>query len=347
MIERVITTRDVEMWPSHQILYEYEDIFSKELGIPLDRITEKEYYSMKARIIRRLPPRISKYKFYLLHHSPNENRSIAFIMDLNKTRFYRKNVIPIFVDVWRNELSAILNITKELDLFFVVSKDIHNEIKRLNPKSNVAYLPLSISDKWVCNMREKMDSKCVDVIQFGRRSEVLHQYMLDYLKKHGNVEYVYQVPKNSHFYYYSTTKGELGEMDTRDKFMALLGKCKISLVSATGYDGSRDTGQIYTVPARFYESAVNYCYMIGRYPNNQDFKMLNISSVCDNVTSYNQFEYLMDKYLSQKSFQKQTEYVRFIQNNVTSRRVRTVLDCLANNKRIHALKHETIGVDVM
>jgi hypothetical protein len=328
MIKSIITTREIEKWPSHQVLYEYEDIFCNELDVGLENLTKHEYRGLESRIIRKLPSKIFNYRFYKLN-GYDKNCSIIFMMNPYMSRHCRnKHVIPIFIDVWYRDIEMVVNITKELELFFVISYDIYNALKDRDANSRVQYLPLSISDKWVSDLQKKISKKSIDVIQYGRRSEILHNYMLTYVEKHKTVEYVYQIPKNDRLFYYSTTKGELGEIDTRDKFMTLLEMCRVSLVSATGYDGSRDTDEIFTVPARFYEGAVNYCYMIGRYPDNQDFNTLNISSVCDNVNSYGEFESLMERYLNEKSFLKEIEYKKFIEDNVTSKRVKTVLDYL-------------------
>ncbi|MGV8149903.1 MAG: hypothetical protein ACLKAN_12960, partial [Alkaliphilus sp.] len=292
-----------------------------------------------SRIVGKLPPKIFDYRFYRVNCAAESN-SIAFVMNPYMARCYvNKFIIPIFIDVWHRDLEILRNITKELNLFFVISYDIYASLKRMEPKSNVQYLPLSIADKWVSGIQKKIGKKSIDVIQYGRRSEVLHKHMLMYVDKYKTVEYIYQTPKGKQLFYYSTTRGELDEIDTRGKFMSLLEKCRVSLVSATGYDGSRDTDKTFTVPARFYEGVVNYCYMIGRYPENFDFNILNISSVCDNVKSYEQFERLMDKYLNGESFLKETEYKHFIEDNVTSKRVQTVLSHLEKHSSDRDRKH--------
>lgn len=325
MIKSVITTREVEKWPSHQVLYEYEDVFCNELNIDLESLTKNEYKGIKARIIGKLPTKIFNHRICTLKCTTGSN-SVAFIMNPYISRRYiNKSVIPIFIDVWHRDLDTLITLTKELNLFFVISYDMYNSIKNMDPKSKVQYLPLSISDKWISDRQKKISRKTIDVIQYGRRSEILHSYMLKYVEKHKAIEYIYQVPKDKRLFYYSTTKGELGEIDTREKFMSLLGKCRVSLVSATGYDGSRDTDETFTVPARFFESAINYCYMIGRYPKNQDFNRLNIEDVCDNVNSYEEFQCLMDAYLNSETFLKESEYEHFIEDNVTSKRVQSVL----------------------
>ncbi len=55
---------------------------------------------------------------------------------------------------------------------------------------------------------------------------------------------------------------------------------RVSLVSSGGIDGSRKGFDINPVTVRFFESAVNYCYMIGRYPpESKDFEYTRMSEI--------------------------------------------------------------------
>lgn len=80
--------------------------------------------------------------------------------------------------------------------------------------------------------------------------------------------YVYTKKENGINVYYSTKQGILNDKTgTRQEFINFLSSAKISLLSAPGIDGSDNncTGGFNPVTPRFYESAVQYCYMVGRF----------------------------------------------------------------------------------
>jgi hypothetical protein len=222
-------------------------------------------------------------------------------------------------------IDEIIIAAKKIPLFYVTCYDIYKEMIKRNCK-NVKYIPLSISDKYYL---KKVPSKTIDVIQFGRKNELLHNYMLRYCESHQGIDYVYQKDKNS-LAYFSTQKGDLGCFDTRKEYFELLSKCKVSLVSSPAIDGTRDFGNgIDFITPRFYESAVNYCFMVGRYTENEESEMLKINSICDNIKNYEEFEKCMDKYLGSDEFFKKNEFEKFLERNITSIRCQTILDDIA------------------
>ena len=68
-------------------------------------------------------------------------------------------------------------------------KKVYKELKKRNCR-NVFFFPLSISDKYVSG---NINSKTIDVIQFGRKNRKLHEYMLRICKKNPDIEYIYQI----------------------------------------------------------------------------------------------------------------------------------------------------------
>lgn len=139
-----------------------------------------------------------------------------------------------------------------------------------------------------------------------------------------DVDYIYQKAEKK-LTYYSTKNGDLGSFDERKMYFELLAKCKVSLVSSPVIDGTRDFGRgIDFITPKFYESAVNYCYMLGRYTENEEAEMLKIASVCNNIKNYKQFEKWLDEYLVSTNFLKKQEFEDFLKNNMTRVRCETI-----------------------
>lgn len=317
---RVLSERAYQKRPSWHVVYEWEDVIAEKASIPIVNY-DNNIVNKTLIFFRRLCEKfnknwIPKYEFNLSNEC-----YVMFIMNAASYRWLpTNNIIPIFGDFPINMIDDISYATKRLPVFFVTCKDIYN-ILLSNGVKNVRYMPLSISDKYV---QRDVPKKNIDVIQFGRKNKVLHDYMLKYCKDNPNVEYVYRTD-NGTWTYVSTTRGIIGKIESRDEYFELIKSSKISLVSTPGFDNSRtaDFGNIDFVTPRFYESAASFCHMIGRYTSNDETTDLRLSDVCPNVGSYSEFANLVDAYLSEDyDWHMQRE---FVNNNLTSLRAEYII----------------------
>lgn len=319
MKTKIVTERIYNKAAYWHVVHEWEDVFSETF--------ELEYIDNKVIIfVRKVKeflffrfPKIFKLLFPNTKKFKNNGKEVklCFVMDAICYRLYtQKNIVPIFLDFSGDMVEEIISATKDIPFFYVTCYAIYNQL--VDKKcENVRFVPLSISDKY-CS--EIIPHKTVDVIQFGRKNDVLHKYMLKYCEEHPTVEYIYQTD-GAELTYFSTQKGDIGKYDERKKYFELLSSCKVSLVSSPAVDGTRKFGQgVDFITPRFYESVANFCYMLGRYTENEESKMLNLSSVCENIRDYEQFEKLLDEFLNSSVFTKKSEYVEFLKSNSTSKR---------------------------
>lgn len=320
----VVSERIYRHWPSYHVVYEWEDVFSKN-GFQLvlrnnslfNKISRKVNRFIREKTVRTFRTNGKEYNF-------------RWIMNAKGYKEYTElNTIPIFLDFPINMVEEIRKATKELPFFWVTCLDVYEALRQAG-SNNVHFIPLSISDKYYTRT---VPLKTCDVIQFGRKNSKLHEYMLKYCTKKPGTEYVYQTGDGS-LSYESTTRGNLGRFDNREEYFQMLASCRVSLVSSPGKDNSRDFGGIDFITPRFYESAVNYCHMIGRYTNNTEAQIIGIDKICPCVDTYEQFEEFMDAYLDESDFKDKEAFDRFLTNNVTSVRVQEVMgivnDCLLN-----------------
>lgn len=321
----IVSERKYNKWASWHVVYEYEDIFSKYIKLKIHKnIFFILFKKIKNTIFYHSPILIKKIFEKKKFSFDGKECNLCFVMNANDYPLYcKKNYIPIFLDFSVECIEKISEATKNIPFFWVTSFDIYKKFIEKGV-SNIYYIPLSVSDKYY---KEEIPNKYIDVIQLGRKNSVLHTYMLKYCEKNKDVEYVYQ-SNGKQLTYYSTVKGNIGSLNTRDEYMNLLSSCRVSLVSTPGKDSSRDFGNIDFVTPRFYESAANYCYMLGRYSENEETDRLNISGICKNIVDYEQFERELDNYLKASSFLKKQEYYSFLQKNITSVRVAEVLSIL-------------------
>ena len=238
------------------------------------------------------------------------------------------NCIPMFLDVWsKADFASVIRQTKGFKLFYVTARDVFNRIKAKDPSSGVHYMPQSVSDKYHSENFAAYRNKYIDVFMPGRGNPVLHQYMLRYAAEHPNIKYVHRcenlTPGN---WQCKSTDGSISlPLNTREEYIHVLSSAKVSLVGCSGIDNARaDTYGICFATPRFYESAILGCALIGRYPDNQEFRELNMSSYCPNITSYEHFCEALEHALAQTPEELYAQNRDFIINSLTSKRAQQI-----------------------
>lgn len=318
---KIMTERKYEDRSFYQVAWEWEDAIKdtlERMGVDV----EFDYVrATKNKALQYL------YKFIITKHQiPIKKTDISEVEIYFPLRvwhcnqYIRKNMIPIYLDAYEEDTDIIIQMTKKLPFFFVTAYDTYESIKKKDLNSRVQFMPLSISDVWIT---KEIPHKDIDVIQMGRRSDVLHQYMMNYCDMHPNVNYVYLESKKT-WNYTSTINGNMGTLDTRDDFMNMLRRAKVSLVSTPGLETQR-FGKFDFFTPRFFESAAAWCMMLGRYTENEEADRLNISSVCHNVLDENDFAQVLSTYLSSGIHgEYRTNIELFLKNNCTSVRAKQI-----------------------
>lgn len=312
-----------------QVVYEWEDVLASSLSIPLDMDSQPRINEIFDKPLNRFLQKFVRHSFlkkyidisfnYLLR----KKKGIYFIsfqlyvIEMANHYIYQPNSIPVFIDCFRSMVEKIPALCEKNPLIFVTDYEVYQQLLKTNAAKKTRFVPLSISDKY---LRKEVPEKKIDVLQMGRQNPVLHEWMLRLTEKYPHIEYVYANKKDEVHRYYSTTRGWLSDdTDTRAAFMKFLGSARISLLSSPGMDGGDKTrtGGYNPVTPRFYESAINYCYLVGRYPDTPDFMYNKVSTVCERPEDYESFESLVLEMLS-KPFSLQEKYEKFIHEHLTS-----------------------------
>jgi|GEM_PF-1205847 len=312
-----------------QVVYEWENIIAETLSIPLDVDSQIEINHIFDKPASRLFQKFVRHSFlknfidisnnYLLR----KKRGIYFInfhlyvAETVNHYVYQPNSIPIIIDCFRDKVDLVPILYRKNPLVFVTDIEVFTYLQATSIAPKLKFVPLSISNKY---LKKKVPAKKIDVLQMGRQNTVLHHWMMELTAKHPSIEYVYAKRENDKQVYWSTTRGLLDvPTETREQFMAFLGSARISLVSSPGVDDHGTvtrTGGFNPVTPRFYESAVNYCYMIGRFPDAPDFIYNKVASVCERPDSYEAFEQQVLSMLA-TPFNQQERYRPFIQQHLT------------------------------
>lgn len=318
-----------------QVVYEWENIIAQVLDIPFDFVSQIEINRVYQKHIHQFFHKFIRNSFlrgyidisynYLLRKK-SDTFFINFqlyVMDIPNHYIYQPNFISIIIDCFRDRVDRVPELFKKNPLVFVTDYEVFQYLQLTSIAPKLRFIPLSISDIYY---RQTVPEKKIDVLQMGRQNPVLHDWMMEVARKFPSIEYVYAEKKNEMHTYFSTTRGWIEDKaDTREQFIQLLSSAKISLVSSPGVDGGEltRTGGFNPVTPRFYESAVSYCYMIGRFPDSPDFIYNKVANVCERPTSYEEFEMCVIDLLH-KPFDRQAVYEPFIQQHLTSTVAKTI-----------------------
>lgn len=292
------------------VMYEWEDDlvqkgfvvekrsnFAKKLGLFIQAITKSPY---RIRQEMSMPRATGGGK--MIH-----NR-LAFLMFVSQYREYFPNkVIPIFIDTRVDSFKVLIEGIKDIDLAIITNRSAWEKARQIYPEKKLYSIPLWCSDKWLL---DAPPAKTVDVLQIGRKNDLLHAFMLRFVSTHPKVDYVYRKEHSSD--YISTVRGNIGQLETREDYMAALQQAKVCLVSSPLVDSAPEMDFI---TPRVYEAAMSYCYMLGRFTRNSEFEEVGLDRVVDVVEDYETFESRLIVYLESGVFLKKAEFDSFIASN--------------------------------
>ena len=178
----ILSDRKIQQYPSWHIVYEWEEIISQQLSLKI------VHANFLHRIYRGVVNRLVKYfggHFFRFSLNPKKWRIVFIMQTRDAPKYCRAGNIPIFLDSSMDTIDEILKATKKIPFYWVTCKDFYNALTRKGA-SNVIFMPLSISDKYFCTYHCSTH-KTIDVLQFGRKNEQLHEWMLNYQQKYPDI----------------------------------------------------------------------------------------------------------------------------------------------------------------
>ncbi len=314
-LESVITSRNYNMWPSWDLVYEWEDMISKKMGLTF--FYEKKL--MTNHYMRRIP--------FLLQLFQTSQSSFRFDMvpNLYSQANNRPNIVPCVIDFYLKGISLekFYNCYNRNKIVFVSSREVYDYLKSINCPLNIHHLALSISDIYRIDNTTRFEKK-YDLVMMGRQNPILKSFVDKYAAKHKNFLYVYRILKDGVFSYYTSDGNCLGDINTREKYMKLLQSVRVGLYSTPGIDGGEArTNGFNQVTPRFLELVACGCHVIARYNNNSDTKYYELEKFSPIISTYEEFEEAMDKRLRTEVCMK--EYSDYLSKHYTSVRCQELI----------------------
>ncbi len=316
-LNSIISPRRFLTWPSWHLVYEWEDVFSDVLDVPL-----KCESRLRSRI-RRLANRIGV-------PTMSSGHELVFVMgattDMGKDLNGR--TVPFIVDYFLpdSDYDAFAGALGAVDMVLISSRQVYDYIKdKGGCGTRFEHLPLSLPDKYMI-AEDTVFNKEYDLVMLGRPSPIFKDFLDEYLRKHPAVSVLDRKIENGHFNFYSPSGELVGNADTRESYMELMRKSRVMLYSIPGIDGDRETNGFHPVTPRFLESIACGCNLLLRYEENSDTDFYELASFGKSIETYDDFEAAFDKALASPA--DMDVYSRYLRKHYTSVRAEKLRKCL-------------------
>jgi hypothetical protein len=311
-------------------VYEWEDCLSKALNIPLIHKSRDNYRLIAILTKYKLWPLYRRIKKLFLFQSGYYLYFILGISDGAPPIISRRKIIPVIIDFFVSPscFSHFYENYREHDLILISNYDTYNQLKKAQLPFNFAHFPLSLSDIYRLTENTRFDKK-YNLLVAGRENPVLGNYLNTYLSKNPDFEYVYRKMEGNRFFYVSNKNGVIGEFGARNEFLQLIRDSKCVLYSTPGIDGDEARTKGFSpVTPRFFEFIAAKCFIIARYPDNDDTRFFEMNFITPSIGSYEEFESTLNEYLKQEDTPE--KYVSYLNKHYTSERVKLLKNILDN-----------------
>lgn len=297
VIQSVITTRKTKKWPTWQMIHEWEDYLADALGAKFKHLSPACM----------VPDPSYKSAMY----------DIVYLPISDMLRYYEGNnqIIPIVMDLWQKDFEQFERLATNFKLIFLTSLQVFR-VMRGRGLTNIRYLPFALADKY---LDYPVAEKTFDIVHFGRRDNLLDSYMEQLLQLYPQLHYLTTQTDDDSVYFFSNQHGRLQESNSRETFMTMLSRSKISLVHSPGMDNNWQCNEIMPVSPRYLESIAAGCHLVGRIPCHDEFDLLGIRPFCSHADNYKVFENTVFKLLSAQSPPVEKRYELLSRNTCTVR----------------------------
>jgi hypothetical protein len=333
-LKGILSYRKQSSWVSYHLVYEWEDYLSQALCIPIKSIRSLTLINSLVGRFRLLLTLYQIVKKWILKNQDYYLYFVLSVSDESRPIISHKKIIPVIIDFFVSP-SCFLRFYenfKEYDLVLISNYDAYNQLKKANIPLNIAHFPLSLSNIYTLT-GDTIFEKKYNLLVAGRENPVLSNYLNIYLSKHPNFEYIYRKLENGRFTYLSNKTGVIGEFGTRNDFVQLIRASKCVFYSTPGIDGGEQrTKGFNPLTPRFLEFVAAKCFIIARYPDNDDARFFELKSITPSIGNYEEFENVLEEYLKKQDTPK--EYVSYLKKHYTSERVKLLKYILDNQSHL-------------
>lgn len=320
----ITSRRRIKHRPSWNLVFEWEDILSRSLSVPL-RCPGRVGWTLRS-IVRRLGLPFS--------HSGDPTLEFVMVAKPDNQGRYGRNSIPWIIDYFLSDSDTcrFLESTAHCPFVFVSSCEAYERLLACGADPDrFRHVPLSLPDCYRLDGSAPM-VKDIDIALVGRVSDVLDGYARRYAAEHPGVVMAVRGPRRKgHLWAYDIKGNPVADIESHDDYMALLRRSRIFLYSTPGMDDSKPTNGFSQVTPRFLEAIAAGCRPVMRYFDNPDTRFYGLAGFSPSVESYEEFAMIADKALSGPVDLK--AYESYLASHYTSSVARDVASCLSGVQR--------------
>lgn len=162
------------------------------------------------------------------------------ITGITRSAAIKNNIVPVIIDFWLDDkdIPSFIKAYKGIRLLLVINREVYIKLREFGCPFPVEHWPLSILDQYSIN-EESRFKKDIDFCIFGRTNPFFVELLDKYCETHPEFVYVSSKGFSSNRSYY-TNKGESLPFDSsRDFYIDLIKRTKISCYSTPGIDESK------------------------------------------------------------------------------------------------------------
>jgi len=252
-------------------------------------------------------------------------------------RFYKTKGIKIafIIDAWESSIEYIAENIDLADIILIAYQDsIHFLRKHLSHEKmkKVFLFPNFINPKVYPNESKE---KLYEMIQIGRRNDILHQWAKEYSRKK-EYSYLFQKRNQRGMYYLENRDWEAENYQlSYQSLIKVLSQSKIALVSPPDRADSKRTGRISPLTHRYLEAAMCQAAMVGFTPTGGEYVNHFPKDFTIVPKDYREFEEICDRLIDDDNLRteishKNRNYV--IENHSVTARYRQLQEILMNNR---------------
>ncbi|WP_231458836.1 MULTISPECIES: hypothetical protein [unclassified Pedobacter] len=330
-IKNIYSTRKSNSEVYSDLIYEWEDCIAEELKIPIHSSTK--VFARLTSMGYRMASKIGLSNLFQQVNNSFKPHAYTLIYHLYPVKEFGFKVfsdkIPYLIDFDKNvDINNFNKVYENCKLILVSSLNAYNILKEANCPLNIVHLPLGLSDKY--QLFTDYQSKKYDAI-FVRKNRVLEEYAERYASSHPNFNYVFRTWAGNNMYrnnvYVSNLDGVLGEYSSRSEYINLLRSSKIAFYSTPGTD-EKDSKFINHVTPSLFEFIVNGCRIVARYPENEETRSFDLSSISESMSSYEIFEETLTNHLRDQTGDYLISSKKFLEKVYMNRRITSLKEIL-------------------
>jgi len=301
-IKKIFTNRYVRSNTFFRLLYQgLQSIFSKKIKESL--------------FVTCMPP----YLFDILGFYKTKGVKIAFI-----------------IDAWESSIEYIAENIDLADIILIAYQDSINFLEKQIPQKSMEKVHLFPNFITSNAYPAKSAKKIYDMIQVGRKNNILHKWAKEYSRKKG-YSYLFQKRNQRGMYYLENRNWEAENYQlSYQSLIKVLSQSKIAMVSPPNRADSKRTGRISPLTHRYLEAAMCRAVTVGFTPNSGEYARHFPKDFTIVPKDYGEFEKICDRLIENADLRSETAHKNrnyVLENHSVEVRYKQLQEILINHKK--------------